>query len=270
MSPAVLVALDGSPSARAALPVARALARLEGATLHVLHVSDPALRPADAHDRLDLGDGDVLVVEACGGDPTSAILAAAERLSPRAVVLTAHCGHPRPGSGLGRVAEGVLRGVTTPVVVVPPQLGEAPWAPHTLLLPLDGTPASAAAVAHAQRIAHAAGARIVLLHVTAPGLAAAEEAGTLPTPLYTDQPQHEWPAWRDEFRSRAACNTKDGDAMRVHVAQGAPGPEALRAAAAERADLVLVAWHGVLEAAHAATLRTLLTGARCPVMVVRA
>jgi nucleotide-binding universal stress UspA family protein len=270
VSPSVIVALDGSALSRSALPVARSLARIQAATLHVLHVSEPALCAADAHDRLGVGGGDALVVDACGGDPVAAIVDATRRFAPSTVVLAAHSGHPRPASGLGSVAEGVLRAATSPLVVVPPHRGEVPWEPRSLLLPLDGTPGSAGAVAHAQRLARASGAHIELLHVTAPGRSRADEAGTLSTPLYADQPQHEWPAWRDEFRSRAACRCGDAAAMRVHVAQGAPGPETLRLAAAEQSDLILVAWHGVLDDAHAATLRTLLTGANCPVMVVRA
>lgn len=50
----VLVPLDGSTHAMAALPVARVLAELEGASLRILHVGEPLLPPRDLLDTLGL------------------------------------------------------------------------------------------------------------------------------------------------------------------------------------------------------------------------
>ncbi len=267
----VVVPLDGSRESRAALPVGRTLARLTGATLHVVHVSPTALAAIDAEQRLAVcGEGDTVVVDTPTGDPAAAILASAHQWEPSFVVMSAHSGHPRASTGLGHVAEAVLRAAERPVVFVPPRRGEAAWEPTAVLLPLDGTPASASAMPHATRIAHASGADLVLLHVAAAGLPPEREAGTIRPPRYADQPQHEWPAWSDEFISRAACHCGDKDQMRLYVAKGAPGPETLRVASEENADLIVIAWHGVLNDTHAATLRSVLTGASCPVMIVRA
>lgn len=269
--PAVIVPLDGSVAARAALPVARTLARLLHATVHVIHISEPVIPPRDAGRRLAVsGPGDTLVLHTDAGDPAAAILEAARRWQPCTIVLAAHCGHPRPMTHLGSVAEAVLRSATGPVVIVQPERGEVDWEPQALLLPLDGTPGSAHAVAHASRLARTSGARMVLLHVAAKGLPHTQEAGTFTPSRYEDQPQHEWPAWRDEFLDRAACQCGGRERMRLYVTQGEPGPETLRVASAEHADLIVLAWHGVLDATHGDTLRGVLTGAQCPVMVVRA
>ncbi len=259
----VIVPLDGSAPARSALPVAHTLARALGATLHVVHVSEPALPAAEAHRRLDAPGIDV--VHTTGGDPASAILVAARRGAT--IVMASHCGHPRD-SGLGRVAERVLQETTAPVVFVPPSRGEVPWEPRTLLLPLDGAPGSAQAVRHAQRLARAWNASLTLLHVA--GTPRAPERGSFGMPVYADQPQHEWPAWRAEFAERSACGCAEPGAMQVHVACGPPGGATVRAADESGADLVVVAWHGVLGDGHADTLQTVLAGASCPVMVVRA
>ncbi|MFN7147831.1 MAG: universal stress protein, partial [Myxococcota bacterium] len=74
-APVVLVPLDGSTAARSALPVAHTLARHLGASVHLVHVSDPALPAAEIDRRFDAGR--VEVVHAASGDPAAAILAAA-------------------------------------------------------------------------------------------------------------------------------------------------------------------------------------------------
>ena len=65
----VLVPLDGSVHATAAVPVARGLAELFHATLAVLHVSDDTLASAALVDRMKLSSQDVhgLVVDQRSG-----------------------------------------------------------------------------------------------------------------------------------------------------------------------------------------------------------
>ena len=55
----VLVPLDGSVHATAAMPVARGLAELLHATVAVLHVADDALAPAALVERMKLSCEDV-------------------------------------------------------------------------------------------------------------------------------------------------------------------------------------------------------------------
>src|SRR5207302_4953454 len=71
-----------------------------------------------------------------------------------------------------------------------------------VLLPLDGSPAAAAAVQATLDFAHEFGARLQLLHVPLSAKAPPEQPGTLVGPKYIDAPHHEWPAWTDEFVRR--------------------------------------------------------------------
>jgi nucleotide-binding universal stress UspA family protein len=269
VSRSILVPLDGSVQARSALPIARTLARLSGATVHLLHVSEPALRPADAVHRLAV-TGEAGVMETCAGSPAAAILAAVRRWHAETVVMSTHAGHPRRGRGLGSVAEAVLAGAGVPVVFVRPERGEQAWDPHALLLPLDGSPTSAGAMGHAIALAASFGGRIELLHVTGPQQTREPEAGAFGAPYYADQPQHEWPAWSGEFVARARCGCgHDQCPIHLHVAHGQPGPETVRFASEHAVDMIVVSWRGRFEADRAATVRAVLEGAPCPVVVIK-
>lgn len=258
----VLVPLDGAIASRSALPVAHTLARHLGATVHVLHASDPALPAAEIGRRF--GNGAVEVVHAAAGDPAAAILAAARGGAP--VVMTPHAGHPG-AMGLGPVAARVLAGAEGPVVLVPPERGEVAWEPRGVVAPLDGAPGSGAAVTTVHDLVRDTGARLTLLHVVDAGLHRPRVPGSYAAPRYVDRPHHDWPAWCAEVVDRSGARGLDH--VRVRVATGHPGPTILRAAGAEAADLVVLAWTGVLDE-RADTLRAILAGARCPVMVVRA
>ena len=119
-------------------------------------------------------------------------------------------------------------------------------------------------------IAERAGAELLLLHVADPG-AAPGEPGSLIPPLYMDHPQHEWPAWTSEFVRRFASLCLLGQVhVRFRLAFGNPAAEVLRVAKEQSADLLLLAWRGVLDEPRAAILNTLVAEARCPVMVLRA
>jgi nucleotide-binding universal stress UspA family protein len=119
-------------------------------------------------------------------------------------------------------------------------------------------------------IAERAGAELLLVHVAdleaAPG-----EPGSLIPPLYIDHPQHDWPAWTSEFVRRFASLCLHGHVhVRFRLAYGDPTSVVLRLAKEQSADLLLLAWRGVLDEPRAAILKTLVAEARCPVMVIRA
>ena len=63
----VLVPLDGSAHATAAVPVARGFAKLLHATVAVLHVSDDALTPAALVERMKLSPEDLHGLSLRGG-----------------------------------------------------------------------------------------------------------------------------------------------------------------------------------------------------------
>ena len=109
-----------------------------------------------------------------------------------------------------------------------------------------------------------------MLQVAAGGVRVPEERGSLTTPLYLDQPQHEWPAWSSEFIGRLACVCPlAGLRARLRLGRGDPAAEILRVAREESADLIVLAWKGDWAPGHAATLKAVVREAPCPTMVVR-
>jgi nucleotide-binding universal stress UspA family protein len=259
MTPAktVLVPLDGSVHATAAVPVARRLAELFDATLAVLHVSDQALASAALVERMKLSSQDVrgLVVE-------------------RHAALIVMCPQTRTDARprvFGSVAEAVLRAALCPVVLVPPTRGHRDWALKQLLLPHDGTPTSAATIGPATQLASIAAAKLVVLHVATAGTERPTEPGTLVSPRYVDQPQHEWPAWAQEFldRLRAIGRARDGVDIRLALAQGEAGSAIVDFARQNAIDLIVLGWRGALEPDRARTMRRVIREAICPVIVFR-
>ena len=269
----VLVPLDGSVHATTAVPVARELGELYHATVVVFHVTDDALASAALVDRMSLSSEDVrgLVVER---SPGAAAVAIVREAAEREAALIVMCPRTRTDRGariLGTVAEAVLRAAPCPVVLVPPTRGRGHWALRRLLLPHDGTPTSAAVIGPATQLASTAAAELVVLHVATPGTERPTEPGTLLSPRYVDQPQHEWPAWAREFldRLRAIGRATDGVNMRFALAQGEAGSAIINFARQNDSDLIVLGWRGALEADRARTMRRVIGASICPVIVFR-
>jgi nucleotide-binding universal stress UspA family protein len=89
------------------------------------------------------------------------------------------------------------------------------------------------------------------------------------SPRYVDQPQHEWPAWAQEFldRLRAVGGARDEVEIRLAVAQGQAGEAILDFA--RQSDLIVLGWRGVLEPDRARTMRRVIRDTICPVIVFR-
>jgi len=138
----ILVPLDGSEQALAALPVAKVLGEIERAALRIVHVSER--RPVSAELlKLEVPDGST--VDARTGEPAAEILLAAGEMKPRLIVMCTHTA-AKPGRTLGSTATNVLRNAPCPVVLVPPGRGSIAWHLHHVLVPHDGTPTTSAAL----------------------------------------------------------------------------------------------------------------------------
>jgi nucleotide-binding universal stress UspA family protein len=134
----ILVPLDGSEAAEAALPVALALGRTAGANVVVLRVTDvrfdepPApvdaglapIREAESYLRAireRLGtESERVGTFVWRGSPASAIVKAARHYQVDLIVMTTHGRTGREKEMFGSVAEAVLHGAGVPVVVVRP------------------------------------------------------------------------------------------------------------------------------------------------------
>ena len=268
--PVILVPLDGSKQALAALPVAKVLGELERAALRILHVGEHELPCEELRSRLghEAPVLDGLTIDARIGMPAVEILRAAGQIEPRMIVMCKHSGAER-GKMMGRTAMKVLHDALCPVVLVPPERGATPWHLHHVLVPHDGTPSTSAALQPAAELAKRGRAELLVVHVT-DTRAAPAELGSLTTPRYVDQPQHEWLAWSGEFVKRLASACQLGDLhVRILLAHGNTGAEIRRLSEKQSTDLIVLAWSGIWEAPRAATLKDILREARCPIMVVR-
>ena len=267
----ILVPLDGSEQALAALPVAKVLGEIERAVLRIVHVGEHKPPDAELLGRLRLAAPtlDAPMVEVRTGEPAAEILLAAGEMEPRLIVMCTHTA-AKPGKMLGSTATNVLRRAPCPVVLVAPGRGSIAWHLHHVLVPHDGTPTTSAALRPAAELAERAGAELLVVHVTDLSAAPAE-AGSLTTPRYVDQPQHEWPAWTSEFVKRLACICPLGHLhVRIVLAHGNPAAEIVRLAKKQPTDLMVLAWRGKWEFPRAATLKAVLHEAHCPIMVLRA
>jgi nucleotide-binding universal stress UspA family protein len=267
----ILVPLDGSTQALAALPVARVFAEIEQADLHVLYVGEHRIANEELRSRLgrDASLLDGLPIDARIGMPATEILQVAQEIKPGLIVLCRHSGTER-GKMLGRTAMKVLHDAPCPMVLVPPERGVTPWHLHHVLVPHDGTPSTSAALRPAAEIAERGRAELLVAHVTDVKRAPVE-AGSFTTPRYVDQPQHEWPAWAREFYSRLACICPlDRLHVRILLAHGDIAAEVVRLSEQQSTDLIVLAWRGIWEVPRAATMKNVLRQAHCPIMVVRA
>lgn len=269
----IIVPLDGSVHALAALPVARMLAEQQGAILHMVHVEGRMLPPRDLVSHLRLASEQLYdsVLNQLTGTPALSIVQEALERQSILIVMCTRTGVAEPHSGLGPVAEEVVRTAPCPVVLVSPRRGMHPWILRQILLPHDGTPTMAAAIHPALDLAERSGADLWVLHVAAPQTEAAVEPGTFGAPRYLDQPQHEWPAWTSEFLGRLYALGHPPERMTLHLslAKGEPGDEIVRFASEHGSDVIVLAWRGHFEAERAATLKAVIQAAPCPVFILR-
>jgi len=170
----ILVPLDGSAFAEAALPLALALSARTKAALHLVTVVEPI--PAFAYEEWESAAKEwseaylAAVAErisgAAGGSVTTALhsghvvetlLEVAGSFNADLVVMATHGRGALSRAWLGSVADGLMRHAVIPVLFARPEEGETP-APEpvagleTILVPLDGTELSESALAHATEL----------------------------------------------------------------------------------------------------------------------
>jgi hypothetical protein len=134
-----------------------------------------------------------------------------------------------------------------------------------VLVPHDATPTTSAVLATVGGAALWSHAEIVVLHVAATELSS--QPGSLPAPRMMDHECYDWSDWREEF-VRRCCRFSPGSLVKVELATGAPEESILTVARQLRADLLILAWSGVLEANRARTVRSVCAVAPCPVLLV--
>lgn len=271
----ILLPLDGSPSARAALPHAIAMARRCQSELVLLGVAedwytgDVEPAPPESVQLLSqhleeccqearAADVPAGILER-SGVPAEQIVKVARRDRAGMIVMSAH---GRRGFGrwlLGGVTARVVREADCPVMVV---RGDSTPDYHRILLPLDGSGYSALALPHAVRLARADRAQICLLRVIdrpdwlgAPGT----DLGELLA------------AAQDDLGQLAAELSARGCRALVEAAAGEPAERILQIAEGGF-DLIVMATHGWRWGKRqglGSTAERVAWCARCPILLIR-
>jgi nucleotide-binding universal stress UspA family protein len=276
----VVVALDGSPAAATALPLARRLATQLHAGMEALYaVEAPATDFAQVATRVraDLQPDEPLQIRWHAADPASAILDMASDRRVALLVLATH-GHQIDSSrSLGAVPHAVVARATRPILLVRPERAGCdakPVAPgRSILIPFDGTPATSAALGPALDLAIQVDASIDLLYVVPTGPTLPAEPGSVGPPVYVDQPHHEWPAWRHRVLHQLSWYLGDltvRPPMRVRLVAGHVADQIVRFADEHESQLIVLVRRSQLEPGQGLVLRSVVGGAPCPVLVIGA
>jgi nucleotide-binding universal stress UspA family protein len=256
----LLVAVAEASADREVARAARALAAAARWEVRGVHVREPGVaEPASA-------DLEGLEVTAVDGDPVAALAALVGGTAVDAVAfgLSCSCGPGPAASGLGHVAEALLNNQVAPVLLVRPGMREVTGL-RRLIVPLEGSPSSSAAMRVADEAFCARGREIVMLHVVTSDTPA--ETGSLPAPRIMDQEHYEWSAWQDEFTMRfSQCPA--GGRHRVAVRVGDPAELIADEAGKGEAELIVLSWNGSFESGHGAVIKELLVTAPCPLLLV--
>jgi nucleotide-binding universal stress UspA family protein len=257
----VVVGVDGSPDAQAALDWATALARSGATMVQAVHVTEPGA----AAERL-VEDGSPL--ETRSGDVTEELLAAAPGGDLIVVGLRGGSGR-RPGPG--PVTEALVRRSGLPVAVVrhgaTPALGPG----STVVIGVGYGRATEAALHWVATVAAPWGVRVRLVHAVGLPPLSAEGVTQVLAHVIDPTARRRW-AEEDLVEAAAELRRASGDRIEVdwHATSGVAGRALLKEA--EHAALVVVGrHHGIVgERIVPPATQLLLARAACPVVVVPA
>ncbi|MFA9416798.1 universal stress protein [Natrinema sp. HArc-T2] len=258
MSPHVLVPVDGSDPATAALEHTLDIARERDATVHLLHVADtnqPSLTRlgTEVVDVLEEeGEGIVseaatlaeergvsVVTDVVQGDPRPTIV---DYASDGTFEFVAMGAHGRRGLGeyvLGSVTDHVVNHSPVPVMTVRAADGATPTYPYTdVLVPTDGSSHATAALDLASMVAERTGATLHLLSI----VDELPEVGDAESTQLSEQLEENVQTVLDEA---AATATQAGvDDVTTTIATGSMPQEVTNYADGEGIDLVVMGTHG--------------------------
>jgi nucleotide-binding universal stress UspA family protein len=268
--PRVLVALSGTEPPHPAIEAGRVIARALGAPLHGVLVWPTPITPFEVPRllRLDPGSLEGIVLDVDVGDPAERT-SAATRSQPIAFVVVVAEGCGRDDCGIGEIAARTLAETCAGMVVVRPGTWLGPI--DRIMVPIDGTPSTAAALAPAGELALRAGAALDVVMIEDAAAPLSPEPGAMAPPRYVDQPQHEWPAFSAELMQRLLTTIAQwprGVPTRLMLGTGHPASEILRFAAELDPDLIALVWHGET-GGHGSVFREVVRRATRPLLVLR-
>lgn len=266
----LLVPLDGSRLAEAAVPPAISIARGAGATVALLHVIEAAA-PERVHGEVHLATAadatryleGVRVRVANAGVPVTihvhdqpkrdvagAIIAHAGEFQADLIVLASHGSGGIRGFLFGRVARQVVRRGRTPALMVQVNEGDDPDQPFTcqrIALALSGTREAEAALEPAVRLAHATSSTIHLIAAVPTATTLPAERAAVATLLPTAAREVldlEAEATREYLGRLATAIEQRGIRVTYAVVRGDPARATVTEAHRVAADVLALATHG--------------------------
>jgi nucleotide-binding universal stress UspA family protein len=280
----ILYLTDFSEPSEEALPVATAIARSYGATVHALHVLTPVI-PESCPEAIkaddELAEMEMQKVESqlAGVDHDTRVAQAVEvwtaideAVAKQNIDLIVLGTHGRTGTQkllMGSVAEEIFRRSSVPVLTIGPDVRLNNRGPRfqRVLFATNFTPHSLSAAAYAASLAHENQSRLVLLHVMRKRQAgdAAEESGF---EMSVAEAIH-------QLYETVPRSAELGIPPEVAVEFGEPGDRIIEAARQRGADLIVM---GVRDAAghigaathlDRAIAHKVVAHAPCPVLTVR-
>lgn len=245
----VIAAITGDSAAAGVLSSADAIAGLFSGTVEALHVGDErAVTVVMASAARKAG----VTLRTIAGEAVQEIVDAAAAEDVVAVVIGAR-GTPADGRPVGSTALALVASLGKPVAVVPPHAAlQHPI--RSVLVPLDGTAASAAALREIIELASGAELRVVVAHVHR----------TRSLPAFSDHLPHEVRAWSEEFMARHAPAASDAT---LELRVGEPHEHVLDICRHCGCDLVALGWSQDLGHGRAAIVRRMLADSPVPVLL---
>jgi nucleotide-binding universal stress UspA family protein len=245
----VLAAVDNGLAVKPVLATAKALAEVLDARPDALHV-----RTNGGQTARSIAELSGVPFRTTAGPVVERLVEAGEAEDVVALVIGAR-GTPTGRRPLGATATAVATALAKPVVVVPPD-ARPPASIRRILVPLEASFPEAHAPAAIFEVADSATLDVVALHVL--------EADAIP--FFTDQPQHEQPAWAQEFLARY-CPSGLGS-VRLETRVGRADELVPRVARECGCDLVALGWAQELAPGRAPVVQAALERSGMPVMLV--
>ncbi len=292
--PLIIAPLDGSELSEAALPYATLVAKATGSRLLLVTVwegSEPTLRldlPAVATELtqsaqqyyMDYLMGLVKKAEAAGiqveaevliGHPAEEILNLVRQRDPRLLVLATHGRSGLSRWWYGSVAAALLRETPVPTMAIGPKVLEkqaAPAAVRRILVPLDGSPLSEAALKPALELAETLESSVVLAQV----LSWATQSYLYGVPqVDVARIERELTEASESYLARVQQGLQTARPVETKVLRGMPADSLISLVDDEGIDLVVMASHGRSGLARAAlgSVADRMLHAAAPVLLVR-
>lgn len=295
MFKSILVSLDGSRFAEAALPTALSLSRATGADLHLATVHEPV--PSFSYDEWESAAWDwseeyIRKVQETAkplaggsvdawvgsGRVLDCLQLRADDVGADLVVMATHGRGAFTRAWLGSTADAFVRQAGQPVLLIRPDDDRAPAldaevAFKRILVPLDGSPLAETELDLARRMARIFDADLILVRVVAYPVEIASPY--LPHTVQMNQQivDEARDVARKYLHDAAERLQKEGFAVRTFVKVDAqPGHAIAHLVGEEDADLVVMATHGrggIQRALLGSTTDKVIRGVHVPVLVRR-